>query len=223
MIEEMVRNRTSFNEREKIKERLHDGIIQSICAVGLYLDATARSLEEGSPTKIMIKDSIQKLNHIIGEVREVVSNLKPEVFDWEELVSSLRLLAEELTKTHQINTSVSVEEEQRNFLSSFQTEQIFLICKEALHNILKHAEATRVTIVLLFNSNGFNLEVIDNGKGLNSANKNLNFGEGLGIKIMKNRAKSIGGQMTLESKAGQGTKLKIIVKQSIGSVKGGVI
>ena len=222
MIEEMERKRTSYYEREQIKARLHDGIIQSVCAVGLYLDATARSLEDGSPAKLSIKDSIQKLNHVIAEVREVVGNLKLEFFGWDDLVSNLRIITEEMTKTQQINITFTIEGDQEydNFLSSFQSEQMFWICKEALHNVLKHAEATRVSILLSFKPTGFYLKVSDDGKGLNLVNKSPNFGEGMGLKIMQNRAKSIGGQMTIKGKTGQGTTLKIIVKQSVGSIKG---
>jgi signal transduction histidine kinase len=207
---EVEHTRTVFNEREKFRQDIHDGIIQSIYAVGLRLECANRALEDASPAKEHIVSSIDSLNGVIRDVRQFLGSLSPEIFGWEELKDKLREISIEMRELQNVNVQILYQGED-NFLTEYQIELVYRICKEALHNISKHAKASSVVVKLLFKPESFFLEVWDNGLGFNvggfKTDQNANLHNGL--KFMQSRTKSLGGHLLIDSKLGKGTIIKM--------------
>jgi signal transduction histidine kinase len=97
------------------------------------------------------------------------------------------------------------------------TEEIalFRIVQEALNNVVKHAQASEATISLQQNRNSVVLSISDNGIGFDTARKPIMGGYGMGTTTMRERADAIGAQLTLDSAAGTGTRIKVELSWSL--------
>ena len=94
-------------------------------------------------------------------------------------------------------------------LSSDVRHNVFLVIKEGLNNIVKHSEATEVSVKLLLFLSGFEISITDNGKGFDMEKRDQ-FSNGLNN--MQNRIKDIEGEILVESSAGKGTRIKLALK-----------
>jgi len=90
-----------------------------------------------------------------------------------------------------------------------ERKNLFLICKEAIHNIIKYADCTEVIIGIKTNADKIRIMITDNGKGFNSNGSNPYNGNGLSN--MKTRAEEISGNCQVTSQPGSGTSVEIIV------------
>jgi signal transduction histidine kinase len=84
-------------------------------------------------------------------------------------------------------------------------QSMYRMIQEALANVARHSQADQVNVSLLYNSDSIELTVEDNGRGFNSDHRS----GGMGLRIIKERAETIGGQACIESALGQGTKIMI--------------
>ncbi len=193
-----------LEERERIGMDLHDGIIQSIYAVGLALDY-ARLEVETNPDKALIKveQAIEGLNSTIRDIRTYIMDLRPRQFRGENLMDSLqRLIDETRTNTH-LEISLSGPDNGSVILPTTIATALFHICQEALANIAKHAQAHQAKINLWTTSERVMLEIIDDGVGFDKGKMKLALGHGLAN--MHTRARKMGGDIEITSEPGKGT------------------
>lgn len=149
----------------------------------------------------MIDDGIQTM-------RKIIRDLRPEVLDTLGLIDGIRWQADEFQKRTGIQCSVKLPEQDPTFESKVSTT-IFRILQEALTNVVRHARATEVRVILQHTNDLLTLEVADNGKGISEIEKNKV--ESFGLLGIRERARSIGGSMTINGEQGKGTVLRISV------------
>lgn len=179
-------------ERRRISKDLHDGLGQSLLLiknkVAMSADPSATGL----------------LNSAIEELRGISRSLHP--FQLEELG---------LTQAIQ-NTLDHIDEETEIFISSELDKvdslfdkneqlQIYRMVQEVFNNILKHAKASAVRVLLVLDNRMVNLSIEDNGIGFDFSEKFQDFGS-LGLKTIKERTASLKGTMKVDSEKGKGTK-----------------
>jgi signal transduction histidine kinase len=197
-----------LEERERIGMDLHDGIIQSIYAVGLVLDYV-RILVEEDPQQAgdRIEQAIDGLNSVIGDIRSYILDLQPSRIQIEDLGKALELLAREFKTNTLVEVELIAESAALQTLDGESATEIFHIAQEALANTAKHAFATRVWLNLRQVEDEISLQVIDNGRGFHVDRETDILGHGLSN--MTERARQLGGHLEIESNPGDGTTLTV--------------
>ncbi len=193
-----------LEERERIGMDLHDGIVQSIYAVGLALDFARLALEEDpQQARQKIEQAIQGLNSTIGDIRAYISDLRPRQFGGEGLMEGLQRLVDEYRANTNADAELTGPKEGVNSLPPSHANILFHICQEALANAAKHSHAPHVDVRVWRTQDRLLLEVADNGKGFDPQKTNHNLGHGLSN--MHTRAHKVGGDVEITSEPGQGT------------------
>ncbi|MBI5880085.1 MAG: GAF domain-containing sensor histidine kinase [Chloroflexi bacterium] len=199
-----------MKERERFGMDLHDGIIQSIYAIGLMLeDAQLRAGNEPAEAGESIKRAIHGLNDVIRDIRNYILELRPQRFQGRDLRRGLEELARDMRANSFLNVSVAFDNTDLSVLSAEQTVEILHIAQEALSNVRKHARATAVEIGVHGDDGHLLMTVDDNGQGINPVRLDEERGYGLGN--MRERASNLGGEARVELRERGGTRLSLRV------------
>jgi two-component system, NarL family, sensor histidine kinase DevS len=195
-----------LEERERIGMDLHDGIIQSIYAVGLALDY-ARMEVESNPHKALVKleQAIESLNSTIRDIRTYIMDLRPRQFRGENLKESLQRLIDETRANTRLEIILTGPEDGDLILPTVTATALFHICQEALANIAKHAQAHQATIDLRTTPGRVILKISDDGVGFDLPKMRMALGHGLANMIT--RARKVGGDIEINSEPGKGTSI----------------
>ena len=195
-------------ERKRVAAEIHDGIGQMLTSMRMRIEM----LETQFPNFANDMNDIQKLlQSIIDETRRICSNLLPNVLD----DFGLRAAVNDIVKSVQENSVSKINFEESLMLEYVDREievGVFRIIQEALNNIMKHADATAVSIFLKNDKNTLNLMIKDNGKGF-SFDENELFKMEMakknnGLRNMKERAELLGGNLVITSKQKVGTTIQ---------------
>lgn len=204
---EQVGRLAVVEERARIGMDLHDGVIQSIYAVGLTLESARLALSE-TPDEAdeLIGRGIESLNETIRDIRNFILDLRPHRFRGDLDQGVARLVRE-----FQANTMVSVDMNLNQGLmaqlSTPAARAVFLTTQEALANVARHAKATRVKIKTVRYDGKFRLSIVDNGAGFDMEAKLNSVGHGLSN--MRARAEALNGVYRITSKPGEGTQVTL--------------
>ncbi|MTH54419.1 two-component sensor histidine kinase [Bacillus mangrovi] len=191
-------------ERENLARELHDGIAQSLFLLSVKLNQFGKRKSLHSDADYVNLQQI--LQHIHEDTRQAISSLKKPpatgVFSWQKNVKDY--LAE-LEGSHSLKVDLqwALPEE---MLTDKEKVEIFSCIKEAVTNVIKHAQTDHVRIKAFQVPGGWMCEIKDNGTGFNE--ESLPGGKGFGLQIMKNRAASMGWTFTISSMEGE-TKIQI--------------
>jgi signal transduction histidine kinase len=191
-----------MDERERIAKELHDGIIQSLFAVGMGLQATA--LMVGSPEPAArIEDAVGDLDRVIRDLRNYIFGLRPGILADRQLDQALRELGEDLQKRSAFRVKVEVDAELAALVSG-RSHQIVQMTREALSNVARHSQAKHSVVRLARTGQTAVLTIEDDGVGFTVRSKSA----GNGLRNMRERATAMGGSLRVLSKAGKGTSLR---------------
>lgn len=191
-------------ERKRFARDLHDGFGQMISVLNLNL----KSLEQGTSSKEEIfEKSSQILGEMYKELKGICFNLMPETLIKQGVVTALREFAQRISNSGHLHIQIdSFGIEER--LSDLQEISIYRITQEWVNNILKYANATRVTVSLTKDEQEITLLIEDNGTGFDK--KLLSSGNGNGWKNLNSRANLLKGELELDTSLGvQGSTLII--------------
>lgn len=202
-----------LQERERFGMALHDGIIQSIYAIGLQLDdAESRIQAEPVEAGMRVHHAILGLNDVIRDIRNYILDLRPQRFQGRDLKRGLEELARDLRANTFLNVNVTVDTIEPDLLSPEQTVEILHLAQEALTNVRKHARASQVELDLVRDADALLLSIEDDGVGIE--NVGTDSGGGNGLPNMRERARAAHGTLLIERGTPSGTRvsLKIPVK-----------
>jgi len=214
--EELLKSRLEIQEQtlKNISQEIHDNIGQSLSLAKLHLntaDAThSPALEE------KINDAKQLVSKAIRDLRQLSHSLDADQISH---IGLLRALETELELVGRAGThQTRMEVDGTAYRIDKQKELIlFRIVQEALHNIIKHAEARTIGLHFRFGPAGLKLQIIDDGKGfdtsLHGTNENTTFG--VGIRNMHDRANLIGATCHISSTPETGTIITLYLSQTI--------
>ena len=198
-----VRRVELLEERERIAKELHDGIIQSLFAVGMNLQVTA--LMPGSPeTTARVEGAVGELDNVIRDVRNYIFGLRPGILADRQLDQALRSLGEEVAANSGSKVMVEVDGGLAARLSG-RSHEIVQMAREALSNVARHANAKNSTVRLARNGNSAVLTIADDGSGFDPHRES----SGSGLRNMRQRASALGGTLRITSKGAHGTTLRI--------------
>ena len=204
-LHEQVQRLAVIEDRERIGQDLHDGIIQSIYAVALSLEDLPDLMDEDRDVAVARVDrAIDALNVAIRDIRSFIFGLQPEALEGGDLVAGLSTLVDEFRVNTVIDIELDVEDPAEELRLDVRT-QVLYITREALSNAARHSVATRVDVTLHSDSDGLSLTVADNGRGFDPAEVG---GAGhFGLTNMAARAASVGGSLAVNSAPTTGTRI----------------
>jgi two-component system, NarL family, sensor histidine kinase DevS len=195
-----------LEERERIGMDLHDGVIQSIYAVGLMLEHARLLIKEDViQANQRVEQAIEDLNDTIRDIRGYILDLSPRQLHDESLLEGVKRLVNEFRANTLVEVRLQGPADGLANLSRSHALAIFHICQEALANIGKHSRARRVDVLLWSTSERVLLEVSDDGHGF-EVNK-AKFSLGHGLANMRTRARQVDGDVDFTSAPGEGTTI----------------
>ncbi len=188
-------NEISKREQQRVGELLHDNLIQYLTGISLIIRSLEMKKERGRD--IEIKD-IKKIYSLIGESLTLTKKLLKGLFlveiDYEGLPSAFKNLAASISELYEISC-VFEEECEPADLDVMKATELYYIVNEAVHNAVKHGAADHIVISLRGRDGKTEIEVLDNGRGFEGTN--FRDSSGLGLKLMKFRAKLIGAKIRI--------------------------
>ena len=195
--QDQARRLAVADERDRIGRDLHDGIIQSIYAVGLTLeDIAAHSADEPEEVRPRIDGVVDDLNQVIGDMRSYIMDLRPRELQGRKLDDAL----ESLIKYLEDRSGVVVAMDARVDLAGFSEQYVvnlWHIFQEAFSNIEKYAKASNVSVLIELADGRLILEISDDGVGFDLEKAEM--GRGFGLADIKDRAERLGGILTVET------------------------
>lgn len=203
-----------LQERERFGMDLHDGVIQSIYAVGLQLEAAQQVLPH-TPQQAheVIQQAIHGLNDVIRDIRNYILDLRPARFQGRDLHRGLKELVRDLRANSFLEISLDLDGVSSDVLTPEQTVEVLHIVQEALTNVRKHARARNVAVSVWLEDGEFHLEVADDGIGLQP--NPLRSG-GHGLLNMRQRASHLGGTLDVAPARPRGTRVRLQVPLNPG-------
>jgi two-component system sensor histidine kinase DevS len=201
-----------LEERERIGMDLHDGIIQSIYAVGLNLEYSRLLVEEDAQqTGTRLQQAIEDLNKVIGDLRSYILDLQPSRMSADDLSTALTRLVREFEANTKTGIDLEIDPDAVARVGESTANGLYLIAQEALANVAKHAQASEVSLSLEASNDHIDMQVVDNGKGFDIEGDTDVLGHGLSN--MRERARRIGGRLQVRSNSGEGTRVSIRLKK----------
>ena len=197
-----------LEERDRIGMDLHDGVIQSIYAVGLTLEHALLLLsEEPNQTRKRINQSIEDLNSTIRDLRAFIMDMRPRHLYEEDLMDGLQRLVNEFRANTLLEAKLSGPSEGLEDLPDSHAIALFHICQEALANAAKHARAKKVEILVWTTQDRVLIEIHDDGQGFDLQKVQLTLGHG--ISNMQTRARNVGGDLEITTEPDDGTTILV--------------
>lgn len=195
-------NRELIKVRERIAGDLHDEVGSNLGSIQMFAD-----LAEGRAGP---SDELKRIQRIAAEtvsaVRDIVWLLRPEGDHRIATVEHLRETSSIMLETLEWKFSAN-EEAWQTELPEEATRHLFLFFREALHNILRHAKATKVEIRVEKAEGRFQLTITDDGVGIDAARLE----RAATLRALRQRTEALGADLQVETSAGNGTGLKLTV------------
>ncbi len=199
-------------ERRSLARELHDRVGQSLMALKLNLTIIQGEIATGYTERLgtRLEDSIQLVAEVITLVRDVMSNLRPTVLDDYGLEPALQTYVREFQARYGIPVHFERRMPPLPRLDSSLEITLLRISQEALTNIARHAQATRVMLALQLDEKQVFLAIEDNGIGIPSLEK-VRRPRSHGLKIMQERAEALEGSLHVRSTPGAGTRIEVMI------------
>jgi signal transduction histidine kinase len=206
-------------ERQRIARELHDATGQSLTAISLGLRGVENYLVQstlGDDPRVLIHQ-VKELRsfgqNALGELRNLISDLRPPQLDDLGLAAALRWYVQAYAQRRNIAAQFRVEGDDSRLPPEYRTV-LFRIAQEALTNIAKHAVATSAEVVLLVEPHLVRLDVSDDGRGFDPrlvAQLETDRQAGWGLVGIRERALLLGGESRIDTAPGAGTHLQVTV------------
>lgn len=206
-LSQTARTAAIMEERQRLARDLHDAVSQQLFALSMLSSASLRTLEQNPG---QAREQLEQISDIAvkaqGEMRALLLHLRPVQLSGESLCEGIIKLIHELKQKTNLEFDASIDEIDN--LSKAAEDHIFRIVQEALSNILRHAHATKVKLVLTEEDGYIHLFIGDNGKGFNIHRERM---ASYGLKTMRERCEQIGGTYNIRSKEKEGTYIDILI------------
>ncbi len=199
----------SIREKEsaRIARELHDELGQLLTALNMDLVMLGKKIPRDQVALVERADSSIKLvDMTMNTLKRIYMDLRPGMLDHLGLAAAIRWQVGEFQKRSGIQCRLTIEPEEISIDGDLSTA-IFRILQETLTNIMRHAEATRVTISLKKTKKNIDLVVRDNGKGISE--EELSKINSFGLIGIRERAYSWGGTVVISGQTGRGTTIKV--------------
>ncbi|HEX5164500.1 MAG TPA: GAF domain-containing protein, partial [Thermomicrobiales bacterium] len=202
-----TREMAALEERQRLARELHDSVSQALYGIGLGAQTARTQLDRDHTKAAAPLDYVLQLAEAgMAEMRALIFELRPESLAQEGLVAALEKQAAAVRARHSVPVSLSLTSEPECSLAVKET--LYRIAQEAMHNTVKHAQATAIELRLAHDGSRLALDVIDNGRGFDS---DASFPGHLGLVSMRERVARVHGDVSISSTPGSGTRVHVDV------------
>lgn len=195
-LSEQLQKLAQSRERDRIGMELHDGVIQSVYAVGMKLEIMRGQFPMTPEQEKQYQGIIEDLNQIIEDIRLYIRNLRTARDEQATFGQRLDNLARHFKDFSQVDVVLDVPSSLRT-LTEKQRHSLSQIAREALSNVARHAEATQVRVKVREAGSNLVMTISDNGKGFNP--DEIDNPSSFGLRNMDQRARRLGGTLLIES------------------------
>jgi len=207
-----LRARAIEAERSRISRDLHDGILQTLLSLKIQLDVLRHKLPQKPEQACADLASLQRtVQQESEELRRMVTDLRPVRVDSADMRELMMGFAERFRREHDLAVDLFIKDRDLRVPDRICRE-LFQIYRESLHNIKKHADASHVVVKLEQDETKVSLVVDDNGRGFSFSGRYASDELDrlrLGPISIKERARGVGGTLTVESNPGHGARLTV--------------
>ena len=211
-LERIERQQTLERERTRIARDIHDHLGANLTRISLLSQSAHGELENPAQAAAQLERIYGTSRELTRSMDEIVWAVNPQHDTLDSLASYLGNFAQEYLVSLNLRCRLDVPLHLPHWpITAEMRHNVFLAFKEALHNVVKHANATEVFITLATDASGFHLAVRDNGTGFDPAAIPTRPGRGNGLKNMRQRLEQIGGRCEFQSAAGTGAEIKFLV------------
>jgi signal transduction histidine kinase len=205
----------ALEERARLARELHDSITQSLFSMTMHAEAAQIALErevgrESDRSAPLLTRNLGQLSELtenaLAEMRALIFELRPGALQEEGLVAALRKHTAALAAREGISIAVNARGD-RTPIEATVEEHLYRCAQEALHNVIKHADADRVIVRVHANGDArLVVEIEDDGDGFDPAA--IPAGH-LGLRTMRDRMEQVGGTLEIQSEPGGGTLVRV--------------
>lgn len=214
---ERARQAAIRDERIRFAREIHDTLGQGFTGITLQLEAAEDALQNApDQTAAHLHRASQLARHYLAEARRSILALRPQALENNDLPAALAQYVQQVTDGTALIAAFALEGTSTP-LSHDVEHDLLRIGQEALTNALKHAKATHLEIRLIFDAEKVQLEIIDNGRGFDTAsfdnqvNSRSSYPGAFGLLGMRERVERMQGQIQFFSAADQGTRVVVTV------------
>jgi len=202
---EQAQELATINERQRLARDLHDAVSQTLFSASVVAETIPRMWPDMPPN---VREVVTELHHLnrqaLAEMRSLLLELRPRALIDTNISELLEQLVETFTRRHR--TAISLDVDGHFALPAEAQVGLYRIAQEALNNIGKHAQATRVDLSLNRQGDGVELRIHDDGRGFDPGRVPANH---FGIRIMHERAETMNAAVLVASQAGCGTTITV--------------
>lgn len=202
------RDSATADVRTRLAREMHDGVAQDIASLGYLVDALAArpaNEEQGQQLNVLR----ERLTKIVAEVRQSVSTLRTSIGEAASLGTAIGSVARHLSESSQVPIQVTLDERSARLRSEVEAE-LFRITQEAMNNAIKHAQCTSIEVHCQVHAPDAHITITDDGRGMQGPRS-----DSYGLKIMRERARLINGDLTIEPNPAGG----LVVSVQIGAAR----
>ncbi len=198
-------------ERAGVAREIHDELGQALTGIMLESDYLIRGLPGDAKEPLKRAESILKLaDQTIQSVRRIATELRPGILDDLGIVAAVEWAVKEFEARTGTKCRLNLPEDDIGVDQEHATA-LFRILQETLTNVIRHSNATEVTVRLAREDGTLTLEIQDNGKGISK--EQLSSSNSLGILGMRERAVILGGELTVSGAPGKGTTVRVRIPE----------
>jgi NarL family two-component system sensor histidine kinase LiaS len=193
----------ALEERNRLARDLHDSVKQQIFATAMQVGAARASLEHNpQAAKTHLDETDRLVRQAQQELTGLIRELRPAALEGKGVATALRDYVLDWSRQNDIKTEVRVRGDRP--LSLNLEQALFRIAQEALANVARHSQAAAVEVYLAWQGDEVTLTIANNGPGFNVAAME---GKGLGLRSMRERIETLGGQLIVDSTPATGTRV----------------
>ncbi len=210
---ERVRHVAALEERDRLAREMHDNLAQSLGYLHLKAAMTeclldSERLDDGRKSLAEIKALAMTTYR---DVREAIFNLRTAALGGVEFLTRLQQYLEEYRAHYGVQAELLVQSGGLAGLPEQMGVQITRIVQEALTNVRRHAGTDRARVRVTHEQGQLEISIEDDGRGFDPAQVLAEGRQSFGLQVMRERATDIGGEVTVESKPGAGTRVRVRV------------
>lgn len=192
-------------ERQEMGMELHDNVNQLLSATLLYLGLAKKASNDGKEVSATIDDCVRYINEAIGEIRGLSHRLAPYTNGEVSLKDVIELLIKTVNKTNHFEINLQIDDLTDSLIDRDIHTSLYRIIQEQLTNIIKHADAKKIDILVNVNRDHLQLLIRDDGKGFNQQL----ISDGIGLSNIKRRAEMFSGTLAIITSPGAGCEIKV--------------
>ena len=198
---------TVSRERNRLARELHDTLAHTLSGLAVQLEAVLTVWTEiPERAEAMLRRSLSKTRDGLTETRRALQDLRAEPLENLGLALAVRSMAENIAARYELDLALDIQEHINNLPPEVE-QSYYRIAQEALDNVARHADARHLSVSLRREGQELVLQISDDGTGFPRERESGE--DGFGIQGMRERARLIGGELEIESDAGEGTKIRL--------------